>query len=104
MRLKWQLEGKDLGEKGYKLTARDKSNICPSIMYFCKDCGRVWAKVDTDQYWIAVQRKCPDHGPGFLAKYKDKRYALSEEALKREIDLMLSYQGDYETYLITGGV
>jgi len=104
MRLRWQLLGKDLGESFYKVTARDKAICYPSILYFCKTCGSPWAKIDTGEYWLAVQRKCPEHGPGFLAVPKEKQYVMPEEVLKREIDLMLNFDGNYEFYIATGGV
>jgi len=103
-KIKFSLLTGDLGDAEAGKEPRLVSKLPPSIIYYCKDCGNTWAKIDTGNYWIAMQRKCPEHGPGFLAVYKDKRYALSEEALSREIDLMLSYSGDYEVHLLTGGV
>jgi hypothetical protein len=100
------IEGKHLGEAWRKKELHGGELQAPlSLQFYCPQCGDVWAKAPitfpdgTTTAWLAYRagcRKHPQHysqpgGTLFLSWLAEFSEALTEGALRRELDLWWNF-------------
>jgi len=74
------------------------------IIYVCPRCGDAWGKVRVSlTRFYPRARMCTEHGGGFLMPFDTSFFEFPRAMLKREISLIVSYEGDYDIALLTGG-
>ena len=74
------------------------------IVYVCPRCGEAWGhiKVQLNRYRPRT-RLCTEHGGGFLMPFDRHFFDFPAAMLRREVSLISSFEGNYDTALLTGG-
>lgn len=75
----------------------------PSVAYYCRVCGEVWARIVDEGGWDFIPRRCPKHGPAFLLSAIDDSFNEAPlNVLVREFLIAMQHPS-YRTTLICDG-